>query len=129
MTACAIPVAARLIAIGIAVRGFVAILNDLRADLLQRFAPDGLILLELLALASAAVRHRILPLRREQIPSPKSLRRAFPVHDDGIEGLALTEVDEVVWRHPRRVELGQILQPLGGNSRRNATVERAEVFR
>src|SRR4029077_16768065 len=49
-----------------------AILNDFRANLLQRFASNRLILLELLALTSSAVRHGSLPFGNEQIPNPKS---------------------------------------------------------
>src|SRR5204862_5448057 len=57
------------------------------------------------------------------------LSGALPVHNHGIERLALAEIDEVIWRRLRRVELDQILQPVSGNGGRDTAVERAEVFR
>src|SRR5204863_8914718 len=47
-------------------------LIDLRADLLQRLAPDHLILLELLALTSSAVGHGLSSDQNESKTSPNS---------------------------------------------------------
>src|SRR5262245_10319926 len=56
------------------------------------------------------------------------LRRALPVHDDGVERLTLAEVDKVVRHSLIGVQLDEIPEPLCGDRRLDTTVERAEVF-
>src|SRR6185295_4562780 len=57
VTAGAVPVAARLIAIGVAVLRGGALLDDFRSDVAQHFASDLLIFLEILASASSPISH------------------------------------------------------------------------
>ena len=49
-----VPIAASLIAVGIPVPGMRVFLDDLRTNVLQNFAPDLLISLELFGLAASA---------------------------------------------------------------------------
>src|SRR5688572_9671766 len=57
----AVPVAARLIAVRIPVLGGGAILDDLRADVVEHFPANLLVLSEFLAFAASAFSHGSLP--------------------------------------------------------------------
>src|SRR6185369_3018427 len=101
-----IPVTARLVAVWIAVARLAPCLDNFRSDVVERFALNVRIFLDLLSLTASEDGHVLLLRWEEQIPSPKSqtqnpkkipsrpwlgiwglgfglsLRRTLPVHHD-----------------------------------------------